>query len=49
MLCVKSLDSMRKQGIIISHWTVDGEVYFIKKDESSKICRVLDYTKTDFF
>ena len=32
MLCVKSLDAMRKQGGIISHWTVDVEVFYIKKD-----------------
>ena len=46
--CVKLLESSRKEGTILSHWTSDGEVFYIKVDKPETICRMTDFARAQF-
>ena len=46
--CVKLLESSRKEGTVLSRWTSNGEIFYIKADKPKTICRMTDFARAQF-
>ena len=48
--CMKKLKVLKEQGKLISYWSYDGAIYYIRDDKPHKKCqfKTLDLQKLDF-